>query len=142
MAKNLPNETTEVNIILTGTTITGDINCEGNIRIDGNLTGNLNAKGKLVIGQSGSIKGEVTCRNCDISGKLEGKIVIHELLSLKSTAKLTGEIKNTNKISIEPGAVFSGTCNMSVGSQSQSTPAFSTGKHISLEKEPDEKAVR
>ncbi|MBN2681146.1 MAG: polymer-forming cytoskeletal protein [Bacteroidales bacterium] len=113
MAKPSFNEnTTSVNILGPGTSITGDVSCEGDIRIDGNLIGNLKSKGKLVIGQTGSIKGEIICKNADISGVLEGKITVEELLSLKSTSKLIGDIKNTDKLNIEPGAVFTGTCNM------------------------------
>ena len=51
------------------------------------------------------------CKNADLEGKLNGKIEVDELLSLKSTAKLQGEI-STNKLSIEPGAIFSGNCKM------------------------------
>ncbi len=107
------NETSSflTNMITAGTTITGDISCNSDIRIEGSLKGNLVAKGKLVIGSTGEIKGEVSCQNCDIEGVLEGKITIQELLSFKSTAKVTGDII-TNKLAIEPGAVFSGTCTM------------------------------
>ncbi len=112
MAKN--NSETEnnvINIIGAGTSITGDINTNGDIRIDGTLKGNLVTKGKVVIGQTGVIIGEVNCKNSDVSGKLEGKISVGELLSLKSTSKILGDII-TNKLAIEPNAVFTGTCNM------------------------------
>ncbi|MCL2073525.1 MAG: polymer-forming cytoskeletal protein [Marinilabiliaceae bacterium] len=100
------------NNIQTGTKITGNIETTGDFRIDGNIAGNVNSKGKVVIGAQGFIKGEVICTNAEISGTLEGKIVVSELLSLKSTSKITGEIK-IGKLSIEPGAFFSGTCSMS-----------------------------
>lgn len=122
MAKPSFNENTSVNILGAGTSINGDINCDGDIRIDGNLIGNLKTKGKLVIGQTGSIKGEILCKNADISGALEGKITVEELLSLKSTSKLLGDIKNTDKLNIEPGAVFTGTCNMGGNVSHKITP--------------------
>lgn len=99
------------NQIMTGTTITGDIVCDGNIRIDGTLSGNLSAKGKVVIGPNGIIDGELNCQNADISGTVKAKVTVAELLTLKATAKLTGDI-STNKLSIEPGANFSGACSM------------------------------
>ena len=99
------------NNILTGTKITGNIETTGDFRIDGNIEGNVNSKGKVVIGANGFIKGEVICMNAEISGTLEGKIIVTELLSLKATSKITGEIK-IGKLSIEPGAYFSGTCSM------------------------------
>jgi cytoskeletal protein CcmA (bactofilin family) len=95
-----------------GTTIKGDIQSNGDFRIDGTLLGSIQSKGKIVIGETGNVEGEVTCRNADVSGKVKAQITVSELLTLKSTARLSGEI-TTSKLSIEPGAKFSGTCNMS-----------------------------
>lgn len=111
MAKDNNSETSSVNLIGTGTVIKGDITTNGDIRIDGTLTGSLSVKGKLVIGVSGIIDGEVSCQNADVSGTVKGKITVAELLSLKASSKLAGDIV-TNKIAIEPGAVFTGTCSM------------------------------
>jgi len=114
MAKLNENENNNgvINLIGTGTEITGDVICNGDIRIDGTLNGNLRTKGKVVIGDTGRAKGEVTCKNADISGKVEGKIIISELISLKPSSLITGDIV-TNRLSIEPGARFTGNCNMS-----------------------------
>ena len=111
MTKNNGSEGTSVNLIGAGTIIEGDVTTSGDIRIDGSLTGSIKVKGKLVIGVSGSIDGEVICQNADMSGTLKGKIVVSELLTLKASAKLTGDII-TNKIAVEPGATFSGSCSM------------------------------
>jgi cytoskeletal protein CcmA (bactofilin family) len=110
-----------INIIGNGTSIVGDIQSEGDIRIDGNLKGTLITKGKVVIGSTGTIVGEITCRNADISGKIEGKIKVAELLSLKSTARFNGDIA-TAKLAIEPNAVFTGSCNMSSTPVAQASP--------------------
>ncbi len=112
MAKNIqPENNGVINIIGNGTKITGNIETSGDIRIDGVLVGNLSTQGKIVIGATGSIEGEVICVNSDVSGQLKGKISVKELLSLKATAKIFGDII-TNKLAIEPNAVFTGTCNM------------------------------
>lgn len=111
MTKNNNSETSSVNLIGAGTVIEGDVTTSGDIRIDGSLKGSIKVKGKLVIGVSGSIDGEVVCQNADMSGTLKGKIVVSELLTLKASAKLTGDII-TNKIAVEPGATFSGSCSM------------------------------
>ena len=79
--------------------------------MDGKLKGSINTKGKVVVGSTGMVDGDVVCDNADISGELKGKISVSELLSLKSTAKLDGDII-TNKLAIEPGASFSGSCGM------------------------------
>ena len=100
-----------VNTIGAGTVITGDVQSKGDVRIDGNLKGSVNTTGKLVLGKEGIIEGDVVCNNADISGTLKAKITVSQLLLLKTTAKLTGDI-STNKLSIEPGATFTGSCSM------------------------------
>jgi cytoskeletal protein CcmA (bactofilin family) len=112
MAKFNEQDNTTINLISNGTDIIGDIKSNGDIRIDGSLTGNLNTKGKVVIGTTGKVKGEVICKNSEVAGILEGKITVGQLLNLKASSKINGEIA-TSKLSIEPGAVFSGNCKMS-----------------------------
>ena len=112
MAKMGENENTnKINMIGVGTTIEGSISSSENIRFDGNLIGNLNTKGKVFIGQTGKITGEIRCKNCEVEGVIDGKVVVEELLSLRSMSKLYGEIK-TGKLAIEPGATFTGKCDM------------------------------
>lgn len=105
------NSPDKLNRIVEGTSIEGEIISEGNIRIDGKVKGTVSTKGRLVIGPEGNIEGNVICCNADIEGVLVGTIKVSELLTLKSTAKLQGDIV-TSKLSIEPGAVFGGTCSM------------------------------
>ncbi len=109
--KSTVAESASINLIGSGTSIVGDISSNGDVRIDGTLKGNISISGKLVIGPSGSLEGNVQCQNADISGEVNGKVNVTELLSLKATAKLLGDIV-TGKISIEPNATFTGTCNM------------------------------
>ncbi len=112
MAKVAEAENTnKINLIGVGTTIEGNITSSENIRFDGILVGNLSTKGKVFIGQSGKVSGEIRCRNCEVEGVVEGKVVVEELLSLRSMSRLYGEMK-TNKLAIEPGAVFTGKCDM------------------------------
>ena len=99
------------NNIRIGTEIKGDINCKGDIRIDGKLIGNLISDGKVVVGENGIVEGTIECAYATISGGLKVNITVNELLTLKSTANLVGEIV-TNKLQIEPGANFSGSCKM------------------------------
>ncbi len=112
MAKTFEVENNAINLIGVGTEIKGDINSNGDIRIDGSLKGNLKTKGKVVIGATGFVNGEVHCKNSDIEGNIEGKITVMELLSLKSTSSINGDIV-ARRLAIEPGAKFTGNCNMS-----------------------------
>ncbi len=101
-----------INLIAKGTRIIGNITSDGDLRVDGEITGDLETKGRLVIGASGKIEGEIKCKSCEISGIHKGKLFVAELLSLKASSNVTGDIV-TGKLSIEPGAYFAGTCSMS-----------------------------
>jgi cytoskeletal protein CcmA (bactofilin family) len=125
MAKTIISESPAVNMIGKGTSIKGDIKSDGDFRVDGTLQGSIQSNGKIVVGVSGSIEGDIVCQNADISGQVKASVRVKELLSLKSTCKLTGEVY-TSKLAIEPGAKFSGTCNMDdeaeVSVQKESNP--------------------
>lgn len=110
MAKN-ENIGSSVNLIGPGTVIKGDIDTNGDIRIEGSIEGTIKVKGKLVVGNTGKIAGDIQCQNAEVFGEILGQIGVSELLSFKASAKMNGDIV-TNKLSIEPGAVFSGTCKM------------------------------
>jgi cytoskeletal protein CcmA (bactofilin family) len=112
MAKTNEPDNTTINLISNGTDITGDIKSTGDIRIDGTLKGNLYTKGKVVIGQTGKITGEISCKNSEVSGSIEGKISVSQLLNLKASSRILGDII-TSKLAIEPGARFTGNCKMS-----------------------------
>jgi|TARA_B110000305_G_C19457465_1_gene651905 cytoskeletal protein CcmA (bactofilin family) len=101
----------ERNTIAKNTSITGDIKSEGDFRIDGSVEGTINTNGRVVIGVEGSIKGTVECENADIEGIFSGKLMVSELLSLKKTAKISGEV-TINQLLVEPGALFNATCEM------------------------------
>lgn len=116
------DNTNKINMIGVGTTIEGSISSSENIRFDGNLIGNLNTKGKVFIGQSGKITGEIRCKNCEVEGVIDGKIIVEELLSLRAMSKIFGEIK-TGKLAIEPGATFTGKCDMGGKRELNTEPA-------------------
>ena len=113
MAKYNESEQQQIlhNTITSGTEITGDINSQGDMRLDGFLKGNLNIKGRVVIGKTGKVTGTITCKNAEINGIVEGKIYVGELLSLTETANVKGDII-INKLNIQPGCKFTGTCSM------------------------------
>ena len=104
----------KINSIMEGTSIEGEIKSDSNIRVDGRVKGTVNARGRVIVGQTGIIEGEVICQSSDIEGTVIGKINCQDLLSLKATAKLQCDI-NTKKLAIEPGAVFTGNCSMGGG---------------------------
>ena len=106
------NESSDkVNVILSGTEITGDIVSNSNLLIEGEVNGNISCSGKVQIGTTGKINGNLVCVNADIEGSLEGELTIENLLILRSTARIKGDIQ-TLKLNIEEGAFFEGACVM------------------------------
>ena len=110
MLKSMEKSNT-INAIAYGSQLKGDLITSGDVRIDGHLQGTVKTEGRLVVGEKGVVDGQAYCKNAIIAGELKASITTTELLTLKSTAKLSGEII-TSQLAIEPGAVFSGKCNM------------------------------
>lgn len=100
-----------LNSIVDGTQVKGDLTCESDIRIDGKLVGSLKCEGKLIIGESGIIEGDVHCENAVIQGSFQGQLVVANTLDVKESGKINGEIK-TEKLIVEAGAVFNVRCQM------------------------------
>lgn len=101
----------ERNVIGKNTSFVGNLISEGDFRIDGNVEGTINIKGKVVLGKDSVIKGTIICGDADIEGIFTGKLFVTNTLSLKSNAVINGEV-NINKLSVEPGATFNASCNM------------------------------
>ncbi|MDT8307925.1 MAG: polymer-forming cytoskeletal protein [Bacteroidales bacterium] len=109
MAKSIEATTPdELNKIINGTVFNGEITSNGDFRIDGTVKGSLISKGKIVVGPSGTMEGEIRCKNAEIFGKVNAKMHVDDLLSLRSSAELQGDIVY-NKIAIESGARLVGT---------------------------------
>ena len=104
-----------------GTQVEGTIQAESDIRIDGFLKGILVCKGRVIIGPKGSIEGEIKAQNAMIEGRFKGVIHIEDLLQVKETAVVDGEI-NTDKLAVSPGAKFNVTSKMSMGSRPSPAP--------------------
>ncbi|HAK70400.1 MAG TPA: cell shape determination protein CcmA [Cryomorphaceae bacterium] len=110
-AKKNPELAQASNRILVGTSIQGDVQTDGDIRVDGKITGNMTVNGKLVIGEHGSVEGDVECKNASIAGSTSGTLKVHQMLSLSASAKVEGKV-HSEKLSIEPGAELNGSVTM------------------------------
>ncbi len=99
------------NTIGKGTFLEGNIETYGNIRIEGKVNGNVKSKSKVALGNSSHIQGNIVAQNADIEGEVRGRLEVSELLVLKATAVINGDIV-TGKLVVEPGAVFNGSCKM------------------------------
>ena len=104
-------QTAERNVIGKNTKIKGDIISEGDFRIEGSIEGTIKTDGRVIVGKSGDIKGKVECANADFEGTFSGELIIQNLLTLKSTSRISGDVV-IGKLSVEPGAEFNASCSM------------------------------
>lgn len=98
-------------LISAGTTLTGDLLSDGDLRIDGTIKGNVKSSAKVIIGATGFVEGLVTGQQADIAGKVIGNIEVKELLQLREECIVDGNIA-AGKLQIEPSATFNGQCKM------------------------------
>jgi len=98
-------------IIGKGTSFKGNLETFGNIRVEGNVTGHVKTKSKVALGESAFIEGNVVAQNAEIAGEVKGILEVSEVLILKSTAVVHGDVI-TGRLIIESGATFNGQCKM------------------------------
>jgi len=115
----------QINLVGKGTVFEGTVRADSDVRASGQVVGTLQVEGKAMIAESGSVDGEIIATNADIAGHVQGEIQVKELLVLKSTARVDGNIE-TDRLVVEEGAQFTGECKM--------------GTPISVNGEPSEDA--
>lgn len=133
--KNMKQENTGglTNRIIHSTKISGEITSNTDFRIDGEIEGAIKVNGKLVLGESSVVNGKIQCGSADIGGKFKGSVVVNDVLAIKSTANIEGEV-TTKKLVVEHGAIFNATCMMNVSSKKESMLLKSISNKSSVQK--------
>ncbi len=108
---NSPVSKTALNSIVHGTKVEGTLHANSDIRIDGEVKGKLICTGKIIVGTQGKVDGEISCENAVIEGTIIGNFKVKELLNVRETGRIEGDI-NYGKINVQSGGVIMGTCNM------------------------------
>ncbi len=121
-----------LNAMAKGTVVEGTIRCDSDLRVDGAIKGKLACKAKVIIGPTGSVEGEIHCQNAVIEGRFKGILTVTELLNVRETAEVDGEI-TTNKLLVQSGARFNVACKMDVGS----APANGAAKNFDAKSSND-----
>lgn len=97
--------------ITENTIIKGEISSRSDIRVDGTINGKLYSDSRIVVGEKAKLNGTIVCTNLDFWGNLKGDVFVKDVLSLKSTATVEGNI-NVRKLNVELGAQIIGNCKM------------------------------
>lgn len=105
--------THSLNSLVQGTIVEGTVRSESDIRVDGTIKGNLHCDAKVIIGPTGFVEGEVTCKNAVIEGTFDGNITVSELLNIRESATISGDV-TTDKLIVQSGAVFNVSCHMGI----------------------------
>ncbi len=91
--------------------VEGDLVSGGDLRIDGEVKGNIKTEGSILVGKEAKIYADIDAANAEISGLVEGNLTIAGKTVLNDTANVTGKL-NTGDLSMKSGARFSGECEM------------------------------
>jgi cytoskeletal protein CcmA (bactofilin family) len=111
MAKEIFNSGSSHNTIASGTNIQGHVVAETDLRLDGEIAGNISCSGKIIIGEKASVKGDIIAESAEIMGIVHGNIQVKEILTIKSTAQIHGNVQ-MHTLSVEPNAILTGFCSM------------------------------
>ncbi|WP_165020275.1 polymer-forming cytoskeletal protein [Dysgonomonas sp. ZJ279] len=98
-------------VLSEGVTVTGEVKIKDDLRVDGNVEGNISCEGKVIIGPNGCVSGNIESKSIELMGKVNGNILVHDIIVLKSSSYYDGDITALN-IEIEAGANFFGNCKM------------------------------
>lgn len=100
-----------LNRLVSGSLLEGNLKTDSSLRVDGEVRGNINCGGKLVLGPEGVILGDIKAYEAEIEGTIRGNCVVANTLTLRTSANIAGDI-STGQIIIENGAEFNGACKM------------------------------
>jgi cytoskeletal protein CcmA (bactofilin family) len=118
-------ESDDITIISHGVKLEGKITCNGSVRIDGTIQGDVISQGNVTIGEQGEVYGQITGQVITIGGKVSGILNAKEKLTLESKADLKGDAF-TKVLVIEAGARFDGKSNMGDSKELPDTAAKNT----------------
>ncbi|MDD5626767.1 MAG: polymer-forming cytoskeletal protein [Patescibacteria group bacterium] len=111
MSEKNHEETQAETIVGPSVKVEGELSSEGNVRIDGQVAGNVQTSQNLAVGEQAVISANVKALNAVIAGKIKGNITVEEALEITETGQVEGDI-TAKIISISPGAIFQGQCQM------------------------------
>lgn len=94
-------------LLMEGTSVQGELVAEGDIRVDGNVSGSISCKATLIIGSEGVVEGEITTENMRVAGRFKGNAEVSGELWLEATAVIDGDL-TVAVLDVEDGAKLNG----------------------------------
>jgi len=103
----------ETTIISNGVKIEGKVSSSGNIRVDGEIQGDITSQSSVTVGENGKVNGQINAENITVGGLVTGIVKAKEKLVLESKANLNGDLF-TKILVVESGAKFDGKSKMGI----------------------------
>ncbi len=117
----------------------GNLKSDGDININGSVSGDVKTKSSIQIGTSANVVANIKAKNIQVSGIVQGNIEAKETLQISETGKVYGDI-NVGVLSVSPGAIFSGKCAMTeTKKETELEPILEEESSKEEEKEEDKK---
>lgn len=96
-----------ISIIAPGTKVTGDIETDGTLRVEGSVEGMIKAAKAVVVGKDGVVAGDISTQDAVIGGKVTGTVVAESRLELQATCVIDGEIR-ARRVKLDEGGKVNG----------------------------------
>ena len=109
MAFQTPDDVSINTIVGSGSFISGELKLTGFIRIDGDIDGNLDTSGRVIVGENARIRGDVRSQAITVGGVIQGDVIAPEGVSILSTGMVIGSVI-TKKLYVEDSVLLNGQC--------------------------------
>ena len=120
-----------LSIIAAGMKVTGDIDTDGVIKVEGRVEGSIRAGRQVLIGRAGEVNGDINTREAVIGGKVQGTIVASERLEVQGTSTIIGDI-NTKSIAVVEGGKINGSVKIAETAEPVSRGSKSTPQPVAV----------
>lgn len=115
--KKLNPNTTDT-LIGEGSVFEGRINSEASLRVEGQITGDIDCLGDVTVGEGGIARSNITARHVTIAGEVHGNVTTNGVLTITATGKLYGNV-NVQSLIIAEGGVFEGQSRMNAAPEAK-----------------------
>lgn len=117
----------EVTIVGQGAKLEGNVVSAGSLRIDGQVKGQINAEGDVLLSPQSQVEADIHAQNVVVGGRFKGKIDVKGRAEISRGGRVDGDITSKTLV-VEEGAVFQGQSNMD--QQATSTAQPQTAKAV------------
>jgi cytoskeletal protein CcmA (bactofilin family) len=94
-----------------GSKVSGKLNFEGSVHINGQIDGEINAKSSVIIGESAMVTAHIKAASIIVAGTVNGELIASERIEIQPSAKVSGKL-TAPKLMVHEGAIFDGQCAM------------------------------